>query len=78
MLKKLNNILNIIMGSFVGVTIGHSIYQYINYRKYPDLYAMQSAPWYTSIQIYGLCTLIVVGICFAIKYIIKMKTSRNK
>ena len=43
MLKRLNNILNVVMGSSVGVIVGHTIYVYWEYRKYPDLYAMQSA-----------------------------------
>jgi ABC-type antimicrobial peptide transport system permease subunit len=77
MLKKLNNILNIIMGSTVGVTIGHSIYQYINYKKYPDLYAMQSAPWYTSILLYGSVTIIVLLISIIIKIIIKRKLANK-
>ena len=45
MKKKLNQILNIIMGSFIGVFIGSGLYKYWHFQKYPDLYAMQSAPW---------------------------------
>lgn len=43
MLKKLNHILNIIIGSFVGIFIGHGIYVIWDYKTYPGLYAMQSA-----------------------------------
>lgn len=77
MLKQLNNTLNIIMGSTIGVTIGHSIYQFINYKKFPDLYAIQSAPWYTSILIYGSVTLIVLLISIIIKIIIKQKLTNK-
>ncbi len=77
MLKKINNILNIIMGSFVGVAIGHSIYQYINYRKYPDLYAMQSAPWYTSIVLYCGLAIIVLLVCVVVKIVIKQKMNKQ-
>ncbi|MEG0854806.1 MAG: hypothetical protein RSF82_13095 [Angelakisella sp.] len=77
MLKKVNDILNIVMGSFVGVTIGHSIYKYLNYRKYPDLYAMQSAPWYSSILLYFGFTVVVLLICSIVKIIIKQKTSNK-
>ncbi len=77
MLKQLNNTLNIIMGSTIGVTIGHSLYQYINYKKFPDLYAIQSAPWYTSILIYGSVTIIVLLISIIIKIIIKQKRTNK-
>lgn len=77
MLKQLNNTLNIIMGSTIGVTIGHSLYQYINCKKFPDLYAIQSAPWYTSILIYGSVTIIVLLISIIIKIIIKQKLTNK-
>ena len=54
MLERFNWILNIIMGSAVGVLLGHGIYLYWDYRTRPGLYEMQSAPWYTSILVYGL------------------------
>ena len=72
-MKKLNNILNIIIGAFVGVFIGHGIYVVGNYKTRPELYAMQSAPWYTSILVYGAFTFVVLLICFVIKAIIKHK-----
>ncbi len=75
-LKKWNMYLNIIIGSFVGVFIGHSVYRYFNYKKYPGLYEIQSAPWYTSIQIYGLGAVIVIFIAVILKFLIKKKTKR--
>ena len=53
MKNKLNSILNIIMGSVVGVFIGYSVYSVWDYKTHPGLYAMQSAPWYTTLLIYG-------------------------
>lgn len=76
-LKKWNINLNIIIGSFIGVFTGHSIYRYFHYRKYPGLYEMQSAPWYTSIQIYGLSTFVVIFIAIALKLLIKKKLKNN-
>ena len=51
-MKKLNHILNIIIGAFVGVFIGHGIYVYWDFKTHPDLYAVRSAPWYTNILVY--------------------------
>lgn len=72
-LKTWNKSLNYIIASFIGVFIGHSIYKYCDYKRYPSLYEIQSAPWYTSIQIYGLATAIVIFIAIILKFLIKNK-----
>lgn len=76
MLKKLNQIINIVMGSFVGVFVGYGIYVFWDYKIHPDLYAAQSAPWYTSIFVYGIVLLILLGIAFIAKLLIR-KSMRN-
>jgi len=73
MLKKLNTILNFIMVTFMGLFISSSIYRYYDYISHPDLYEVQSAPWYTSIQIQGLATLIIMIIAIILKVIVKRK-----
>lgn len=73
MLKKINRILNIIIGSFIGVFIGQGIYVLGDYKTHPDLYAMQSAPWYTSILVYGLFTIVVLIVGIIIKLIIRLR-----
>ena len=70
-MKRLNTILNAIIGAFIGVFIGHGVFVFWNFNTRPELYAMQSAPWYTSILVYGAFTMVVLLICFAIKAIIK-------
>lgn len=72
-LKKLNHVLNIIMGAFVGVFIGYAIYVVWDYNAHPQLYAVQSAPWYTSILVYGVCTLAVLLVCLVVKALIRQK-----
>ena len=80
MLKKLNYFLNIIIGSFIGVFIGNGIYVFWDYKTHPDLYAMQSAPWYTSIFVNGIVTLILLAVVVITKLIIrkKVKPVENK
>lgn len=73
MFKRINIILNYVIGSFIGVFIGHAIYQYFDYINHPGLYEIQSAPWYTSIQINGLAVVVIVAIAILIKIIIKKK-----
>ena len=76
MRKKINQILNIIMGSFIGVFIGSGLYKYWDFQKYPDLYVIQSAPWYTSILINGLLTLVLLAVCMIVKVILIEKIGR--
>ena len=77
-MKKFMNILNIIIGTFIGVFIGHGIYVIWNYLKYPEIYAMQSAPWYTSILVYGVFTCVIVVVCSLIKVVIKLRIRNGK
>ncbi|HBA46256.1 MAG TPA: hypothetical protein DCZ91_00325 [Lachnospiraceae bacterium] len=71
MRKTINNILNIIMGSSVGVWIGHALYVCWDYKKHPGLYAAWSAPWYSSILVYGAVALVILAICFLIKLFVR-------
>lgn len=73
MLKKVNKILNIIVGSFIGVFIGHGIYVFWDYKTHPDLYAMLSAPWYTSILVYLIFTIVLLAAAIIIKLMIRRK-----
>ena len=75
MSKRINQLLNIIIGSAVGVFIGHGLYEYWHYRKYPDF--LQSAPWYTSILLYGVFTLVVVAVCIMGKIILRKRMQRQ-
>ncbi len=77
MLKRLNQIINISIGSFIGVFIGHGIYVFWDYRARPDLYAMQSAPWYTSIIVYGLVMLVLLTVAVIAKFIIGKKLKQE-
>ena len=70
-MKKVNQIINSIIGAFIGVFIGHTIYVIWNYKTYPELYAMQSAPWYTSILVYGIFTFVTLVVGMLLKAVLK-------
>ena len=70
MLKQVNSVLNIIIGSTIGVFLGKGIYVFWDYKNHSELYATQSAPWYTSILVCGILALITLIICFTIKFIL--------
>ena len=71
MLRKLNCFLNIVIGSFIGVFIGFGIYKFWHFKTYPNLYAMQSAPWYTELLLDGALVAVVVVVCIILKLIIR-------
>ena len=72
-MKKLYQILRTAILCVVGVFFGTSIYQYIDNRRRPDLYALTSAPWYTSIQIGAIFTAAVVLSLLLAMRIVKRK-----
>ena len=76
MLKKINSFINILIGGFIGAFIGGSIFRYLDYKNYPELFVMQFAPWYTGIQISGIALIVVLRICVLIKIIIRKKMNR--
>ena len=43
--------------SLIGTFAGHAIYVCLDNRIHPQVYAMQSAPWYTGILYYGIYTI---------------------
>jgi len=73
MLKKLNYHLNILMGSCCGMFLGKSACVLWDYKTHPGLYAMCSTPWYTSIQVYGAATAVVLLVGIVVKIIIRKK-----
>ena len=78
MLKKLNGVLNILIISLIGDFAGHAIYVCLDYRTHPQVYAMQSAPWYTGILYYGIYTVASLIIAIIIKLILWRKLKQQK
>ena len=62
-----------LIGSCIGVFIGYGIYVFWDFRTHPDLYAMRSAPWYTSILVYGIFTIAISIVLVIIKLIVRRK-----
>ena len=77
MLKRLNNILNVVMGVAIVGMIGYAIYVYWEYQQYSEAYVVQSAPWYTSIVVYGVVTAIVLLLTMSLKYRIREKLNKQ-
>lgn len=72
-MKKLYNTLKVALWCVVGVFAGTSVYQYIDYHQRPGLYALTSAPWYTSIRIDAIFTVTVILLLLLAMQIVKRK-----
>lgn len=67
MLKKLNRVCNILIIVLIVAFVGYGLYVVWEYHTHPDVYAMQSAPWYIGIGLYGLLTIIIMTVVVLIK-----------
>ena len=72
-MRKLDLILNSVIWGFIRAWIGCSIYKYLDFCAHPDLYITWSAPWYTSIQIHAVVTLVIVIAAVIAKWVIHRK-----
>ena len=66
MTKKIKKTAAVVMGAFIGAYIGLGIYDYVYLiKKHPEVYAVQSAPWYTGLLVRLLILIPVILICLA-------------
>ena len=64
-MNRLYKVLKTAVWCVIGVFLGVTGYTCWDYHAHPGLYALQSAPWYTSIQIHAVFTAVVVGVLLA-------------
>ena len=72
-MKRLNQILNIVIGATLGVFAGDALFLYWDWRTHPELYAMNSAPWYTGPVVYGFVAAAAILVSLIVKAIIRPK-----
>lgn len=75
-MKKLYDFLGILIGSFIGLFLGRSGYTFWHYRTRPELYAMQSAPWYTGIRVQAVFTAAVVAVLLLLRWAIRRRRKK--
>ena len=59
--KRLYTVLKAVFWCVIGAFLGSTIYTCWDYYARPGLYALTSAPWYTSIVMYGILTAIAAA-----------------
>lgn len=75
-MKRFYGILRIVMWSVIGVFIGGSLYKWYDYKTHPDLYAMQSAPWYLGIVTGAVITMAAVTILLIMMGLIRKRIKK--
>lgn len=66
-LKKVNWVINIIMGAMAGFFVGYSGYECIFYLRHSSDYLLYSAPWYTGIILCGVLVAVIEIVLIVIK-----------
>lgn len=75
-MKRLNQILTIVMAAFTGAFIGHGLYIYWDYQAHPEFYAMWSAPWYVQLFVPGIVLICVLVAGAAAKIFLSRKLKK--
>ena len=78
MWDKLNTFLNCVIGAFIGVFIAESISTYWDFKTHSQIYEVTSAPWYTSIILFGIITLAIILVALVMKFIIRKEIRKNE
>ena len=77
-MKKWSGVLNSIMGGACGWFLGQVIWIVYDFKKHPEIYAIQSAPWYSRILTGGGITLVILLVCLVVKAINKYRIKKSK
>ena len=72
-MKKLYDVLKYIIYGSLYVIVFKTGFDFYNYKKYPNVYAYYSAPWYTGALLYGIVSLAVIIVCIIGRKIIFKK-----
>lgn len=74
--KRLNKIINIIMALVFAAYVVYGLCSALWYKTHPEIYAMQSAPWYTGILIWAVICSAVLLICLIVKLILRLNKKK--
>lgn len=67
--RRFRRLLNLVIGIVCCVFAGYAVCVYMDYRKRPDVYLAQSAPWYTGILVYGMFAAVIILIAVVFKWL---------
>ncbi len=76
-MKKAILFLKLFICCSVGSFLGRAVYLIIDYHRYPLIYQIRSAPWYTEILVSAAITAAIIALCLVILLLLKRKLKRN-
>ena len=50
---------------------------YFDFKARPDLYAMQSAPWYVDLEIQGIITAVLAAVLLAVMWLVRKNIDKK-
>lgn len=77
-MKRLYATLKLFLGCSIGVFLGRCIYLYFDFKVRPDLYAMQSAPWYVDLEIQGVITAVLAAVLLAVMWLVRKNIDKKR
>lgn len=75
-MKIIYEILKAIMWLNIGIFIGNVICEYSYRIHYPNIFAVQSAPWYVTVLPHSILTIAITVIISILMVVIKKKTGK--
>ena len=76
-MKKWERFFDILSGTGVGLFLGKLLYLLWHTRAYPELYAMQSAPWYVGLLVPGTGMVLALLIARIGKTVLRRRARRT-
>ena len=76
-MKKLYDPLKYVIYGSLYVIALKTGFDFYSYKRYPDIYAACSAPWYTEALLYGILSFAVIMACVIVRIIIFRKLAKD-
>ena len=77
-MKESHKFLKVFIFVQIGACCGRVLAKYLDYINHPDLYAMQSVPWYTSIILTVILTAVMVSITTMAYFVVGRMIKKRK
>lgn len=76
-MKKLYDALKYVIYGSLYVIALKTGFDFYSYKRYLDIYAAYSAPWYTEALLYGILSFAVIMACVIVRIIIFRKLAKD-
>ena len=71
--RKLDTLMNCMIIGFAAGFVYECVYTVWDYKTHPEFYAVNSAPWYTTLVLFGGIVALVIAAGMLVKFLIRKK-----